>query len=36
MLDKSYGIKLANPAEGKEIFKSIRNIAEYVAEHRKR
>lgn len=36
MLDKSYGIKLANPADGKEIFKSIRNIAEYVAEHRKR
>ena len=27
-------IVLANPAEGKEIFKSIRTIAEYVSSHR--
>ena len=34
LLDKSYGIKLANPSEGKAIFKNIRTIAEYVKEHR--
>jgi acyl carrier protein len=34
LMEKNYGIKLANPAEGKEIFKSIRTIAEYVSEHR--
>ena len=33
-LEKDYGIKLANPAEGKAIFKSIRSIAEYVSNHR--
>ncbi len=36
LLDKSYGIKLANPAEGKAIFKNIRTIAEYVSAHRQR
>ena len=34
MLEKKYGIKLANPAEGKAIFKSVASIAAYVAEHR--
>ena len=34
LMEKEYGIKLANPAEGKEIFKSIRTIAEYVSSHR--
>ena len=34
LLEKDYGIKLANPAEGKAIFKSIRTIAEYVSNHR--
>lgn len=34
LMEKNYGIKLANPAEGKAIFKSIRTIAEYVNEHR--
>jgi acyl carrier protein len=36
LMEKNYGIKLANPAEGKEIFKSIRTIAAYVSEHRKK
>ena len=36
LMEKNYGIKLANPAEGKAIFKSIRTIAEYVSEHRKK
>jgi acyl carrier protein len=34
ILDRHYGIKLANPAEGKGIFKSISSIAEYVAQNR--
>lgn len=34
LLEKNYGIKLANPSEGKAIFKSVRTIAEYVTEHR--
>lgn len=34
ILDKYYGIKLANPAQGKEIFKSVAAIAEYVAKNR--
>ena len=34
LMEKDYGIKLANPAEGKDIFKSIRTIAEYVSSHR--
>ncbi len=34
ILDKFYGIKLANPADAKEIFKSIRTIAEYVEKNR--
>ena len=34
LLEKDYGIKLANPSEGKAIFKSVRTIAEYVSNHR--
>lgn len=34
ILDRYYGIKLANPAEGKAIFKSVRSIAEFVAQNR--
>ncbi len=30
LLEKSYGIKLKNPAEGKEVFKSVRTMAEYI------
>ena len=36
LLDKKYGIKLANPAEGKAIFKSIAKIADYVSKNRKK
>ena len=36
LLDKKYGIKLANPAEGKTIFKSIATIADYVSKNRKK
>ena len=34
ILDKFYGIKLANPAEGKAIFKNINPIADYIAKNR--
>ena len=36
LLDKKYGIKLANPAEGKAIFTSIATIADYVSKNRKK
>lgn len=36
LLEKKYGIRLANAAEGKKIFTSIDNIARYVAENRKK
>lgn len=36
LLDKKYGIKLANPAEGKAIFKSIATIADHVSKNRKK
>ena len=34
MLEKNYGIKLKDPAKGKEIFQSINVMAKYVAENR--
>lgn len=34
ILDKNYGIKLASPAEGKAIFKSVNCIADYVQKNR--
>ena len=36
LMEKDYGINLANPAEGKAIFKSVRTIAEYVSQNRKK
>lgn len=36
LLEREYGIKLSNPAEGKQIFKSIASIAEYVSKNRKK
>ena len=36
LLEKRYGIKLKNPTEGKDIFKSVATIAEYVSKNRKR
>lgn len=35
LMEKQYGIRLATPAEGKEIFKSVRTMADYVSKHRK-
>jgi Phosphopantetheine attachment site. len=36
LLEKNYGIRLTNAAEGKKIFTSIENIAKYVSENRKK
>lgn len=36
MLEKQYGIRIANASEGKQIFKSVRSIAEYVEKNRKK
>ena len=34
LLDKDYGIKLADPKKGKEIFQSIGVMAKYIEENR--
>lgn len=36
LLEKQYGIRLANPADGKTIFKSVATIADYVSKNRKK
>lgn len=36
LLEREYGIKLSNPAEGKAIFKSVASIADYVSRNRKK
>ena len=36
LLEKRYGIRLANAAEGKKIFTNMENIARYVSENRQR
>ena len=33
-LEKNYGIRLANPQEGKKVFQSMAVMAEYVAKNR--
>ena len=35
LLEKNYGIKVANPADGKKIFQSIRTMAEFVQANKK-
>lgn len=34
LLEKNYGIRLANPAEGKDVFRSVSTMASYVKENR--
>nr|MBP7471451.1 acyl carrier protein [Prevotella sp.] len=36
LLEKNYGIRLADPAQGKQIFHSINTIADYVKKNRKK
>ena len=35
ILERNYGIKIKNPAEGKEIFYSVRTLAEYIQANKK-
>ncbi|MBP9848711.1 MAG: acyl carrier protein [Flavobacterium sp.] len=34
LLDKEYGIRLADPKQGKAIFESVETMAAYIAENR--
>jgi len=34
MMEKNYGIKLQDPAQGKEIFKSVAVMADFIAKNR--
>ncbi|WP_321436268.1 phosphopantetheine-binding protein [uncultured Bacteroides sp.] len=35
ILERNYGIKMANPSEGKEIFYSVSTLATYIKENQK-
>lgn len=34
LMEKNYGIKLKDPAQGKQIFQSVTVMAQYIAENR--
>ncbi|PRD53918.1 phosphopantetheine-binding protein [Sphingobacterium gobiense] len=34
LMDKTYGIKLADPKKGRDIFQSIDTMVAYISEHR--
>ena len=34
LMEKNYGIKLQDPAQGKDIFKSVKVLADYIAANR--
>lgn len=34
ILERNYGIRLANPAEGKSIFYSVRTLADFITANR--
>ncbi len=34
LLQQKYGIKLANPQEGPEVFKTVKSIADYITAHK--
>lgn len=36
LMEKKYGIRLADASEGKKIFTSVRTMAEYVSKNRKK
>ena len=33
MMERSFGIKIKDPAEGKEIFKSVNTMVDYIRKH---
>ncbi|MDE6154722.1 MAG: acyl carrier protein, partial [Muribaculaceae bacterium] len=36
LMEKNYGIRLTDPAQGKEIFKSVAVMADYISKNRKK
>jgi acyl carrier protein len=36
LMEKNYGVQLKNPAQGKEIFKSVRTMAEHITANRRK
>jgi acyl carrier protein len=34
LMEKNYGIKLKDPSQGREIFRSVNTMADYIREHR--
>ena len=34
LMEKNYGIKLKDPSQGKDIFKSVKVLADYIAANR--
>jgi len=34
LMEKNYGIKLQDPSQGKDIFKSVKVLADYIAANR--
>ena len=36
LLDREYGVKINDPKQGRDIFKSIHTMAEYVHAHRQK
>lgn len=34
LLERNYGIRLASPAEGKQVFQSVAVMADYIQQHR--
>lgn len=35
LLEKNYGIKIANPADGKKIFQSVATMAQFIQDNKK-
>lgn len=35
LLEKNYGIKIEDPKQGKDIFYSVKTMAEYITAHKK-
>lgn len=36
LMEKNYGIRLTDPTQGKEIFKSVAVMADYISKNRKK
>ena len=36
ILERNYGIKIENPAQGKEIFYAVKTLAEYITANQKK